>query len=217
MDNTDQTKRIILFQKLHNKASGETIIRAKPKPRDKRKIILAKGKGAKTIGKILLARLQPLRFAMLVGLKRKGLNTSGLDFQTLTVLYYNAFSKNKTVDISAFINNPVFRLKTTDSTLSDIDEARNQTSIVAINDVVLEVINIFKRAFERYNTLKNVGLDPNQLMAVEEITQAKAAIYLKSKLLTEAKEDHFLKAGVFRKTLLWIAGIILFFYLIRNL
>lgn len=217
MDNTDKKKRIVLFQQLVNKQTGETITRVKPKPKSRKKIIVAKGKGTKTVGKILLARLYPLRFALDTGLRRKGINTTGLSFQTLVIMYYNAFSGNKPVVISDFINNPVFKLRPSDNPSGDLSEARNQTAMVQVNDIVFEVMNIFKRAYERYRTLNNMGLDPKQNMTVEEFSQAKAAIKVKNQLIREASEDHFLKASDFVKTLKWIAGIILFFYILKNL
>lgn len=217
MDNTDIKRKVILFQKRFNPVTGEKIIRTKPKNRIKIKRVLAKGRGRKTIGAILIARLQPLRFAMITGLNRKGINTLGLDLKNIVIQYYNNFSGNKPILVSKFINNFAFKITPNDTLSTDIDSARNQTAMMDIETVVSEIIRTFREAEAKFDNMKYLGLQPNLMLSDENRTQAKAVKLVKKKLIREEKQDHFLKVGQFRKTILWIAGIFFAYYLFRKL
>jgi hypothetical protein len=192
MDNTEEKRRIVLVRK--------------------RKIIVAKPQHTPSIGCTILKELLPLRQAMIIGLRSRGINTQGLNFKTVVVLYYNEFS-GRYINISEFINNFSFRISSVDITLADKNSARNLTAISQVKSVVEVIINIFKTAKDRYDTLLLQGFSPRELMTDEEISQARHAIKVEKELLSNSKKDHFVKASELNHYLIFaiVAGLLFYF------
>lgn len=218
MDLTDRTqRRTILTKKTFNPVTGETVTITRPKPVRKRKMTVARGKGdSYTIGDVLLSRLRPLRFAMVTGLQRSGVNTSGLPFKTLTVLYYNTFTGKKT-DLSGFINNPVFKLSPKDETAGDIQEARNRTAMLNVSDVVDTIITLFKTSRDKYNKAVSMGFDPEKNITDEDLTRAKAVFLVEKRLRRELRHDNFVRQSDVITVVKWAVIGFIIYYILKNI
>jgi len=224
MDNTDVKRKVILTKSSFNSATGESVIRTKPKPVKKKKTVLARGKrndGFYSVGDVLLSRLRPLKRAMILGLQQKGINTVGLNFKTLTVTYYNLYCVNplnkKPFDVSAFINLPAFKISPESETTGDPNDARNKAFFMDIVEVADSVILIFRAARERYDNLIQEGFDPKEMLTDEELLQAKAAIIVENDLLRRFRSDNFLKIEDYQDSLFWIAGFALLIFVIQSI
>lgn len=204
MDNTDVKKRVILVQRKRNSLTGETVTRTRPKTSKRQRVVVARGKGSKTIGDVLLARLKPLAFAIRTGLAKRGYNTAGMNFKSQVAVYYNEFSGRKPVDVSEFINHVAFKLKTTDNPNGDIEDARNKQSMMEVNEIVTSVMNVFSTAKHKHEALAMQGQNPRQFMTDEQLTQARAAMIVQEKLLREFRHDNFVTQGDLMKWIKWV-------------
>ena len=218
MDNTDRHNRTVIVQALKNNRTGEKIVRIKEK-KEKRPVrkVIASGRGEKTVGKILIARLSPLRPYMVRGLQLHGINTMGLSMPRIVILYHNQFSPNKDIPVNDFIDNPVFKLRPSDTVNSDLTEARNQTAILTVNEVISEVMRIFAAAKKKYDNLMTLGYDPKELMSRDEYYQARSAKKVIHQLLKESEFNHYLKADQLMKWVKWAVVVWLIFYLLKKL
>lgn len=205
MDNTERQNRIVLIDR----------------KRPKRKKVLARGRGRKTVGAILTARLLPFRFAMRSGLAKRGYHVHAMDFKTTIGTYYNEFGAGgpgaKKIDVSAFINSVAFKITPDDQVTGDLDETRNRLAFAEVAAMADEIINIFRSAKFRYQTLVTQGLPPRQFMTDEQLTQAHAVFIVEERLLKKLDGDHFLKKDEFWGFLKWAGIILLTWYLIKEL
>ena len=221
MDNTDRKKRVILINKRVNHLTGETVVRTKPKNPQRKKIIVAEGKGKKTIGNILLSRLYPFGFAINTGLIKRGYNVSGLNFKSKVAIYYNEFATGiigrKPLNVSEFINNVSFKLTPDDEINGDIEETRNQVQFAEITSVVNDIIEVFKVAKFKYETLKIQGFEPRQFLTDEQLTQAKAAFIVQDRLTKNLQSDHFFQSGEVWGLVKIIVGIYLIYYILKSI
>ena len=215
MDNTDRIKEKVLTKKLVNTQTGETITRTKPIRKKRQRIIVASGRGRKSVGNIMLAKVQPLKFAIITLLKKRGYDTSMMNFRTLVATYYREFVKTD-FDIQGFVNNIGFKLSPDDETIGDISETRNALQFTEIPLIVEGVINTFVHSKQKFDTCIMQGFDPEMSLKDEEITQAKACIIIQEKLLRKEKEDHFLKADDL-KGVYWLIGFICVVWLLSQL
>ena len=204
MDNTDIKRDVVLVR---NKT--------------KKKVVVARGNGSRTIGDVLIARLRPFRFAIITGLKKHGINTAGVNFKTLVILYHNEFAINATgvkpVPITQFTNSAAFKLKTADKPTADTGDARNMASFMDIVDIVNHVINVFKVAKVKYEVAVNRGDNPKQVLTDEEYTQAKACFLVQDTLMKRMKGDNYVTTGKLRKWVIWAVVIGLGIYLLSKL
>lgn len=182
----------------------------------RKKTVLASGFGRCTVGDILLARLKPLRFAMVTGLHRRGINTNGLDFPTLTGLYYNEFSGKK-IDLTNFINHVLFKITTKDTTSGDITDMKNLSLFNQITDVTNEIVNIFRNSKEQYKTAIAQGENPKTVLTSEDFTRAKAVFIVEDMILQKAKTDNFVKQPDLITLIKWVAVGFIIYYLMKNL
>jgi hypothetical protein len=226
MDNTDISTSgrtaNVLIKTYRNTKTGETRVITKPlTPVKSKKVVIAKGKGKKTVGAILIARLRPFRFAMVELLKRRGINAYHLPFKTLIPIYFNNFCLTdfsvKPLDISEFSNHVAFKLAVTDETNGDIEEARNMRSFMDIAEVLDHIIAVFKGAKESYRVTKLQGLKPSKYLTDEQLIQAKACMIVERKLAEQSKYDNYVKTSDilgFVKIILWVA---LLYYIAKSL
>lgn len=217
MDLTGNVQKKLLVNKSVNPLTGETVIRVRPKPTRYKRVTIARGSGdTVTVGDIITACLRPLRFAMVTGLNRFGVNTKGVSWPVLIALYYNAFS-GKRIDVSEFSNHIAFKLKTTDEATADLTEPKNRTQFAEINDIVNEIIELFRQSKEKYLTAKRFGSNPEQVLKSEDICRAKATFLVERKLRRELRADHFLKQSDVVTVIKYaIIGFILY-YILKNL
>jgi len=224
MDNTENINPVnVLTKTYRNIKTGETKVISKPLSPVKRvsKKVIATGKGKKTVGAILVARLQPFRFAMVEGLKRKGINTNRLAFKTIIALYYNNFcitdNSIKPLNISDFINHVAFKISPKDEVNGDISEARNLRSFQEISEIIDHIIAVFKGAKQNFYILKEQGLKPYQYLTDEELLQAKACIIVERDLINKSKYDNYVKTSdvmIWVKIVFWLVAA---YYLIKSL
>lgn len=221
MDNTDRKKRVILINRKYNHLTGETVIRTKPKINKREKIVLAEGKGTKTIGEILLARVRPFNFVIKTLLIRRGYNVSGLNFQSKVIIFYNEYAAGEVgrtkIDFSEFINNVSFKLKPDDELTEDINETRNRVEFLKVTDVADTIVKCFKTANFRYESLKIQGLEPKHFMTDEQLLMAKATFIVMNRLSKKLQSDHFLKKSEVIVWLKWIVGLLILYYILKNL
>lgn len=223
MDNTDVKRKVVLVRKTYNHLTGERTTTVKPKLVKSKKIIVARGyrsmggDAGHTVGDVLTAKALPFRFAMRTLLNQRGYNTNKLKFKSLLIKFYNEFSSKKYIDESNFVNNVVFKLRPTDNPSGDINDARNRTAFFEVTQITNDVINIFKIARDKYMIAANNGLQPEQLLKDEELTMAKATFKVERSLLSENKKDHYVSSGELHKTLYFIGGFLLIYWLISTL
>lgn len=193
MDNTVHNNRVVLVRK--------------------RKVYVANNRKGATCGDVILARLEPFRKAMIIGLNRRGINTTSLNLKTLTVLYYNEFSGRKPLGVSEFINSFCFKITPKDVTTADRNDPRNVTAISDINEVADSIIFVFRNAKDRYNNLLLQGFEPRRSMRDEEIIQANAAREVQAKLISKSAGDHYVKFSDITPFLKWGLIILVLYYL----
>jgi len=215
MDNTDRVEQKILTKKLINSETGETITRTKPIKQKKQRIIVASGRGKKSVGNIMLAKVMPFKFAIVTLLKKRGYDTSLMNFRTLLGTYYRDFVKPD-FDVPVFANNIAFKLSPDDETTGNITDARNALQFTEIPIIVDGVISTFVKSKQKYDTCIMQGFDPEMSLKDEEITQAKACIVVQERLLKKEKSDHFLKVDDL-KNIYWLIGFILVFWILTQL
>ena len=220
MDLTDIKEPVVLTKTFRNRRTGEvkTITKPVPVSRPQKKVI-ARGKGKKTAGKILIARLRPFKGAMIEGLNRHGIYTSGLPFKTVIALYYNEFCltdpTKKAVNVSEFINNVAFKLDVNDEINGDITEARNETAFSEIATLIDHIIAVFKGSKEKFNYIKSHGLSPYQYLTDEELLQAKACKNVEHSLLMKSANDSYVKVNDFKFLIKVMIGFAFVYYLLK--
>ena len=224
MDNTDVKRKVVLVSSNYNSITGERVLRVKPKPRTKRKIIVASGYKSMsydgeghTIGDVLTAKVLPFRFAIKLLLRKRGVMTVGMPFKTLLVRFYIEFSGKKHLDESTFINNVSFKLKPSDNPTGDVTEARNRTVFLEVAELANAVIDLFKVAKAKYQVTISQGHDPVQLLKDEDVTMARAAFTVERDLISKSRKDHYVKYNDLTKTIKWIIGIGLVIFIINKL
>lgn len=166
----------------------------------------------KSVGDLVINKLLPFRFAMVTGLRRQGVDTTGMQFKTLIAVYYNEFSGRK-INVSDFINNIVFKIGRDDEISSDISTVRNQTAMIEVSLIVDSVINLFKTSKQKYETALDYGYEPEKILTDEEIRQAKAARIVENDLLMKFKSDHYIKFSEVKTHLKWVLGLVVILYL----
>lgn len=223
MDNTDVKQPVILTKTFTNRKTGQFMSLTQPdKPVYKRKRkTIAAGRGRKTVGKVLVGRLVPFRFAMALLLQRKGIDTSSMPFKTVIALYYNNFcltdASKKPIDVFTFGNNLAFKLSTETDTNGQSEEARNLTAFVEVVEVVNQIIYCFKEAKEKYFVAKEQGLNPKYALSDEDYTEAKACMLVQKDLLMKEQSDSYIKVGSILSVVKWLLAFALAYYLIKNL
>lgn len=223
MDNTDVKQPVILTKTFTNRKTGQVMSLTQPdKPVYKRKRkTIAAGRGRKTVGKVLVGRLVPFRFAMALLLQRKGIDTSSMPFKTVIALYYNNFcltdASKKPIDVFTFGNNLAFKLSTETDTNGQSEEARNLTAFVEVVEVVNQIIYCFKEAKEKYFVAKEQGLNPKYALSDEDYTEAKACMLVQKDLLMKEQSDSYIKVGNILSVVKWLLAFALAYYLIKNL
>lgn len=223
MDITDVKRRVVLVSSNYNSITGEKVIRVKPKPKKKRKIIVAAGYRSMshdgeghTVGDVLTAKVLPFRFAIKSLLRKRGVMTVGMPFKMLLVRFYNEYSGKKKLDESVFINNVSFKLKTSDNPTGDVTAARNRTAFLEVVELANAIIDLFKVAKTKYQVTVSQGHDPIQLLKDEDIIMARAVFMVEKSLISKSRKDHYVKSGELKNTIYWLLGIGLVFYLINK-
>jgi hypothetical protein len=223
MDNTDVKQPVILTKTFTNRKTGQVMSLTQPdKPVYKRKRkTIAAGKGRKTVGRVLVSRLVPFRFAMALMLQRKGIDTSSMPFKTVIALYYNNFcltdASKKPIDVFSFGNNLAFKLSTETDTNGQSEEARNLTAFTEIAEIVNHIIYCFREAKERYLIAKEQGLNPKYALSDEQFTQAKACMLVEKDLLMKEQSDNYIKVGSVLSVVKWLLVFALAYYFIKQL
>ena len=220
MDLTENKEPVILTKTYRNRRTGEVKTITKPVPVTvPKKKVIARGKGKKTAGRILIARLQPFKGAMIRGLQRHGINTMSLPFKTIIALYYNEFCltdiTKKSLNVTDFINNVAFKINVNDDINGDITEARNETAFTEIATIVDYIISVFKGAKEKYLYIKQQSLPVYQYLTDEELLQAKTCISVERDLLMKSANDSYVKVTDFKMLVKIVLFFVLIYYLLK--
>jgi hypothetical protein len=194
MDNTNvQDQKLFIARRKRNPDGSITVQAKKFTPEKQKKRIIARGKGEHTIGAVMTSQLVPFRKAMETGLKKRGYNTSNLNFKTVIGLYYNEFASNlynksnhfAPVNIFEFTSNPAFRVHPHDNINGELDDIHNTIQFDQVNGIIDNIIDLFRYAKLKKRLAISQGINPKEVLTDEEILQAKAADSVERKL--EAK------------------------------
>jgi len=206
MDNTDVKKPVILTKPIV----------------EKRKVNIAAGKVRnRTLGFYLLNRVRPFRFAMVLGLQRRGISTKNLPFRTIVGLYFNNFCANSfgimPIDIVQWNNNIAFKITEKSDTGSELQEARNMTAFTQIAEVCDYIVELFREAKEKYLIAKMQGYEPKEVLTDEQFTQAKACMRVEKRLNNAERSDNYIKLSSVKAFIKWLIILVIIYYAITKL
>lgn len=215
MDLTGHKGRVIQNRRKVN-ADGSITVTSRVKPKTKKKVVIARGKGEKTVGAVIASQLLPFRNVMELQLNKRGFNTSRMDFKNVIPLYYNEFVSNKENTESPFVpinsyefcNHVAYRIKPNDNINGDLKDFRNMAQFSNFNGVVDNIVSIFKYAKLKKRAAQIEGVSPKEVMTTEEIVQANAAEKIERDLENKALNGKALRVGQFKNVL--IIGLIIF-------
>lgn len=205
MDNTDVKRNVILTRPVSFQGKSKRIA----------------GGTVHSVGRVLLEKVRPFRFAMLLSLQRKGIATRHLSFKVVTALFFNNFCTNTfgiaPVDVTEFTNNVAFRIK-------DIAEAepyntngRINSQINQVREVAEYIIERFRQAHEQVKTTKDYGYDVKLTISDEDILMSKAYKRVYNRLNNELKSDNFVKVSDLKGAIKFVIVIGLIYYILRQL
>lgn len=207
-------KRFLIHQKVNRDGSITTTKKLKPKQRHK--VVVARGTGEHTVGAVITSQLLPFKNVMQSQLTKRGFNTARMSFKDMIPLYYNEFVSNKNVSDSPYVpintfeftNNPAFKIHPSDNLNGDVRDYRNLGYFDNLNGIVDNIISIFRTAKmkKRYATIE--GMNPKQVMTDEELAQANAAEAIEKKLENKALNGKAVSIGTFKNVL--IIGLVIF-------
>lgn len=190
--------------------------RNKPK-----KIVIARGKGEKTVGTVVLSELLPFKKVMKLQLQKRGFNVTGMSFRNLVITYYNEFVSNKVdksssyipVNFYEFLSNPVFRMNKIDNYCSLEEKTKINLYVSNIRDVVDNTVDFFKRSLLKKQVAIESGFKPKQVLNPEELVQAAATEKVLKELENKALQNHYVKNSELNE-ILFIGIVVLILYLI---
>ena len=201
MDNFDIKNNVILTKPVYRKPSKG----------------VAGGKGF-TVGRVLLEKVRPFRFAMLVSLQRKGISVAHLRFRHIVALFFNNFCTNSfgvgAINVSDFGNNVAFKIRSLDEAAPYNSNGRVSTQVNEVSEVVECIIEQFKQSNEKYKVAKLYGQSPAMTMTDEELLQAAAFRKVYRNLSKEVRGDNFIKVSTVNQVLkIAVIGLILYYIL----
>lgn len=203
MDNTDIKNNVIITKPIYKQANKG----------------VASGKGF-SVGRVLLEKVRPFRFAMLLSLQRKGIATQRLSFKYITALFYNNFCVNsfgvEPVDVNDFANNVAFKIKSLEQAQPYNSNGRISSDVNNIVEVTEYIIEQFKQSHDKYNTARYYGQQPSMTLTDNELLQAAAFRKVYSKLSKEVTSDNYLKISSVNQLLKIIIVLALFYYFIKS-
>ena len=195
------------------------VILTKPIYRQAKKGI-AGGNGF-SVGRVLLEKVRPFRFAMLVSLQRKGIATSHLRFRHIVALFYNNFCTNSfgigQVNVSDFGNNVAFKIKTLDEAAPYNSNGRVSSQVNEVAEVAEYVIEQFKQSNEKYKVAKMYGQNPAMTLSDEELLQAAAFRKVYRGLSKEVQGDNFVKVATIKQVLKIAVISLIVYYILKSL
>jgi hypothetical protein len=212
MDNTDVNTNTKIKVKRQRLPDG-TISFLVKRNRAKKKRVLARGKGEKTVGKVIVSQLEPFRSHMEKSLRRRGYNVFGVPFKEMIPLYYNEFvshpeSPFTPISNYEFRNNPVWNIRPSSNLNGDINDHRNRDYFVQVGSIVDNIISVFSDAKAKKQAAINQGVPVREALTSEEIGQAKAAEKVERKLENQIFDNQPVKWKTIKK--LFILGIVIF-------
>jgi len=175
-----------------------------------------------SMGHQVTSELLPFRNVMSYQLNRRGYNTKNIPFNELIPLYYNEFVSNKDnsnsiykpINTFDFRNNPIFKLKTSDSFNGDLESYTNRRYFTEINSVIDSIIDNFKFSQLKKRYAFTQGINPKEALTKDELIQANATDHITSSLENKILFDKPLKQGQLVNIMLWVFfGFVLFYLL----
>lgn len=204
MDNFDVKNAVILTKPVYRKPSKG----------------VAGGKGF-TVGRVLLEKVRPFRFAMLVSLQRKGISVAHLRFRHIAALFYNNFCTNAfgvaPVDVSSFGNNVAFKIRSLDEAAPYNSNGRVSSQVNEVAEVTEYIIEQFKQSNEKYKVAKMYGQRPDLVLTDEELLQASAFRKVYSNLRKEVQGDNFVKVATIKQVLKIAVISFVIYYILKSI
>ena len=174
-----------------------------------------------SVGRVLLEKVRPFRFAMLVSLQRKGIATAHLKFRHIVALFYNNFCLNSfgvgAVNVSDFGNNLAFKIKTLEEAAPYNSNGRVSSQVNEVTEVAEYVIEQFKQSNEKYKVAKSYGQNPKLTLTDEELLQAAAFRKVYNDLSKEVQGDNFVKVATVKQVLKFAVIIGILYYILKSI
>ncbi len=176
------------------------------------------GKLPKSIGSMSLARLLPFKPYMILGLRKKGFDTSKLDFKNLVALYYNEIGSQKNnrsspyvpVNINEFTNSFLFKISPRDNINGSLDDTSNRVELGNIDALVDSIIELFRTAKEKKEYAISQGVNPKTVLSDAELLQAKGAVRIQKSLENKVFYNKEIRLGQVKDFI--ILGLVLFLF-----
>ena len=179
------------------------------------------GGAVHSVGRVLLEKVRPFRFAMLLLLQRKGIATRRLPFKVIVALFFNNFCTNEfgiaAIDISGFANNIAFRIKDIKEAEPYNSNGRIHSEINQIKEVAEYIIERFRQAAEKVQAAKEYGYDTRLTISDEDILMSKAFKRVYRILNNEVKSDNFVKVSDLKGAIKFVVIIGIIYYILRQL
>lgn len=195
-----------------------TVILTKPVYKQAKKSV-AGGNGS--VGKVLLEKVRPFRFAMLVSLQRKGIATAHLKFRHIVALFFNNFCVNSfgvaAINVSDFGNNVAFKIRSLEEAAPYNTNGRISSQVNEVTEVAEYVIEQFKQSNEKYKVAKSYGQNPKLTLTDEELLQAAAFRKVYNDLSKEVQGDNFIKVATVKQVLKFAVIIGILYYILKSI
>lgn len=174
-----------------------------------------------SVGRVLLEKVRPFRFAMLVSLQRKGISVAHLRFRHIAALFYNNFCTNAfgvaPIDVSSFGNNVAFKIRSLDEAAPYNSNGRVSSQVNEVAEVTEYIIEQFKQSNEKYKVAKMYGQRPDLVLTDEELLQAAAFRKVYRNLSKEVRGDNFVKVATIKQVLKIGVISLIVYYILKNL
>ena len=183
----------------------------------------AKSKINHTIGQEITAQLLPLKSSMRSQLAKRGFNVSHLETRSLIPLYYNEFISNKynkespfvPLNTYEFVNHMAFKVRPSDNLEGDVLDFKNLEQFNHLSSVVDNIVETFKLSAAKKRFAKLNGVNPRNVLTVEELDQANAVERVKKELKEKSSFESPVTQAQIMSLLKWGAIIFLIYYMIK--
>jgi len=203
MDNFDIKNTVILTKPIYKHANKG----------------VAGGNGS--VGRVLLEKVRPFRFAMLVSLQRKGIATAHLKFRHIVALFFNNFCVNSfgvgAINVSDFGNNVAFKIRSLEEAAPYNTNGKISSQVNEVTEVAEYVIEQFKQSDEKYKVAKMYGQNPAMTLTDDELLQAAAFRKVYRSLSKEVQGDNFVKVATVKQVLKFAVIIGILYYILKSI
>jgi len=200
-----------------------TVARGSPVPKRKRIVIASGLRGKRTVGNIMISQLQPFKRSMAQQLSHRGFYVNHLQLKRIIPLYYNQFVSNEVnpqsnfvpINIEEFVNHVAYRISPSDNLNGDVMDFRNLKQFNNLDDVVFNIIDVFKKAKLKKRAVLSQGANSYDMLTDDEQEQARACSQVERHLEAKAEGSQAVTKGSLKNII--IIGVVLFllYYLLK--